>query len=142
MNSVFIMFKCSQTAADGYKVSSASSSGVRAGRASSVGDSVLSQTGEPANRAAARGPAGHPHVTGFEPPIACSMAVLDLISGGDAVKAPCGKEMIVNHGDAKIAAGGGGAGGSTWMTLCTGVGTVGLGALQTRVASKATKDKT
>lgn len=67
--------------------------------------SILGQVVESVHHAAAQSTAGDLHVMYIRPLIRFDIIALDFLGGGEAVEAPDHKEAVVDHGDAKVAAG-------------------------------------
>lgn len=98
-------------------------------------NNILCHVGESWHHTAAESTAEDLHVTGLKPLISCSVVVLYIICGGEAIEAPDRNDSVVDYFNAKVAAGGHHGGD---CVPGVGPGVVGLCAAQTVVSIKAT----
>lgn len=97
--------------------------------------SVLCNVGESVHHAAAQSAAGDLHVMDGRPLTSFDIVTLNVKSGGEAVKAPDHKQAVINHCDAKVAAGAQHGG---HRMPGVGVRVVGLNSAQTGRSSETT----
>lgn len=71
-----------------------------------TGKSVSGHVGESRHHTAAEGTAEDRHVTDPRPGVSCNVILLNVIGGAKAIEAPDNKELIIDHFNPKVAAGG------------------------------------